>query len=124
MCTSSSTRNGNRASPCSASHSTPRTSWTLSKKNSAASVRSRTSLLRYLLPVVEEALQTDVGEGVLGHLLEDVEGERDDVRPELRGLDHVDRMPDLGHEDLAVPIVVAEDRDDIADHLHPVLADI
>src|SRR6266581_6825456 len=81
-------------------------------------------LLRDLLPVVQEPLQPDIGQGVLRHLLQDVERQGDDVRAELRGLNDVERMADRGDEDFAIPFVVPEDRDDLADHLHPVLAHV
>src|SRR5437867_12410415 len=83
---------------------------------------TRGGLLRDLLPVLEEPLQTDVREGVLGHLLQHVERQRNDVRAELRGLDHVERMANRRDEDLTIPVVVPEDLDDLANHLHPLLA--
>src|SRR2546430_9119746 len=131
-----------RTSPSSASRST-RTrsfeSWQIgsttapvrrSNSRAAALHRSQVArgcdpvLLRDLLPIVQESLQADVGQGVLGHLLEHVEGERDDVRAELRGLDHVDGMSDARHQDLPVPVVVPENPGDLPDALHALLADV
>src|SRR3990172_782925 len=81
-------------------------------------------LLRDFLPVVQEPLQPDVRQGVLRHLLQDLERKRDDVRPELRGLDHVEGVAHGGDEDLALELVVPEDRDNLADDLHAVLAHV
>src|SRR5213593_929002 len=87
-------------------------------------VATESRLLRDLRPIVQESLQPDVGEGVLRHLLQDVEGQRDDVGPELRGLDHMQRMAYGRHEDLAVPIVVVENLDDLPNHLHAFLTHV
>src|SRR3989475_11873546 len=81
-------------------------------------------LFRDLLPIVQESLQADVGQGVLGHLLEHVEWERDDVRAELRGLDHVEGMSDARNQDLTVPVVVPENLGDLSDDLHSLLAHV
>src|SRR5438128_9443285 len=84
----------------------------------------RSRLLRHLRPVIQEPLQPDIGQGVLRHLLQHVERHRDDIRAEFRRLDHVEWVSDRCDEDLAVPVVVPEDLDDLADDLHALLAHI
>src|SRR5437667_44787 len=84
----------------------------------------RSRLLRHLRPVVQEPLQPDIGQGVLRHLLQHVERHRDDVRAELRRLDHVERVSDRCDEDLAVPVVVPEDLEHLADDMHALLAHV
>src|SRR3990170_6859551 len=83
-----------------------------------------TALLRDLLPIFEESLQTNVRERVLCHLLEDLERHRHDVRADLRGVNHMQRMAYRRDEDLTVPFVVPEDRNNLANHLHSILANV
>src|SRR5205809_173528 len=97
------------------------------RRNTSIDPRPRPTphvLLRDFLPIVQESLQADVGQGVLCHLLEDVEWQRDDVRAQSRGLDHVKGVPDTRHQDFAVPIVIPKNLGDFADYLHPFLAHV
>src|SRR5713226_4027997 len=103
-----------------------KTSWSTRWRPSASAcgVGFWLPLLRDFRPIVEESFEPDVCESVLRHLLQDVERHRDDVGPELRGLDDVQRVADRRHEDLTVPIVLREDLDDLPDHLHAFLAHV
>src|SRR4051812_39057709 len=73
---------------------------------------------RNLLGVFEELLEANVGEGMVGELLDDLEGDRADVGAELSGLEHVDGAAHAGHQHLGVVAVVLIDRDDLLDELH------
>src|SRR2546425_9904165 len=95
----------------------------------SSSSRSRATstlphLLRQLLPVLEESLQADVGEGVLDDRLQHRERHGGDVGTETGCVDDVQRVADAGRQDLALEFVVVEDRPDVAHDVHPDMADV
>src|SRR5688572_16830472 len=77
-----------------------------------------------LLPVLEEALQPDVGERMLEALLDHRRRRGHHVGTHPRRLDHVDRMADTGDQHLGRVLEVVEDVDDLADQAHPGGADV
>src|SRR5213594_1711792 len=95
----------------------------------SSSSRSRANsafphLLRQLLPVLEELLQADVGERMLDQGLQHGKRHRGDIGPDARGLHDVQGVPDAGGQDLALEVVIVEDGPDLADDVHPDVADV
>src|SRR5687767_4332033 len=77
-----------------------------------------------LLPVLEEALQPDVGQRMLEALLDHRGRRGHHVRAHPRRFDDVNLMADAGDEDLRRVLEVVEDVDDLADQGHPGGADV
>src|SRR5262245_37937508 len=95
-----------------------------SSRRSPATLGACPHLLRQLLPVLEELLQADVGQGMLDQRLEHRERHGGDIRADARRLDHVQRIPNAGRQDLALEVVIVEDGPNLADDLHSDMADI
>src|SRR5512134_3330386 len=77
-----------------------------------------------LCPIIEEPLEADVGQGVIGQLLEHVVRQCGNVCSGNGGVHDVVGVAHGGHEDFGLEAVIREDRLDRADDLHPVLGDV
>src|SRR5438128_6826963 len=77
-----------------------------------------------LLPILQEFLQADVGERMLEQLVDHRRGHRHDVGAHPRGFDHVNGIAHAGDEHFGGVIGVVEHVDNLADDLHPLVADV
>lgn len=77
-----------------------------------------------LLVIRQEALETDVGEGVLHAVGDDLEGRGGDISAGEGAVEHVVGVADARGEDFCIESVVVVDLADVADELHAVFADI
>ena len=82
------------------------------------------SLFLDLLPISKEAFYTDICEGMLDELLDDLEGNRDDIGPDHGRLVHVLRVTHARHDDLGPEHIVIENCHEISYQLHPRITDI
>src|SRR4029453_2654274 len=77
-----------------------------------------------LFPILQELLQADVGERMVEHLLDYRRRAGGDVGAQLGRFDDVNGMTAAGDEDFRRELVVAVDRDDLANELHAVGGDV
>ena len=80
--------------------------------------------MKGLVPVLHELLNTDIGQGVLQHLHNDLVGHRGDVRAALGRVGHVLRAADAGGNDLGGNAVKIKDGGNILDDRDAVIRNI
>ena len=67
------------------------------------------NLLRHLLPIGQELLDSRVGQRVLGQLDHDRVGDSRDVRTDQGAVEDMDRVAHAGDDDFGVVAVIVED---------------
>ena len=77
-----------------------------------------------VLPVVHEAFQSLIGKGVGKHLFENASRNRCNICAHARCVEHMQRMPDAGYNDLRGICIDLRHGDDCGDHVHAVVTNI